>query len=1153
MNTAFRRKALLFLCTLLTLAAFSQQTPRTLLWRISGKGLQKPSYLYGTIHLQDKRLFQFGDSLYSAIAQTEGLATELDFRSLMDSLFTNLAAMEKKEQHLTRQKLKLDRSKLHPSVLNLLRKYGVTGNTITAKQLKDIHDYRLRQLMLGGEMSTIVDAFLVELAQRQGKWTGGIEDVEDQMDLNDVMGADLKVETVLQPEKEYRNAVEKLVTIYLAQDLDQIDAWSSQSMKAKLRDALLIKRNVKMAYRMDSLSAVRTTFFAVGAAHLPGDSGVIELLRNRGFAVDPVFSTTTINGETYASRLQQKQWNKIKGPGDAYTVEMPGEPTDVSKPGDPAKIQIFYDLTDMTLYMASHIPGYDAKTKSLDAVLQDGAKNMGGKGPLKAVAINHMGMEGRETTAVKDDHLFRIRVLARGRNLYMLISGAAEKNTGSRVLADRFFASFTPAEPQQKKDWASFAAPGKAVSVRMPVLPEKNNQTDAKADSNEVWGLSTYTATDPATGCFYLFQHRQTKSGNYIENDPAFWQATYDDYAARLDTITLFDITEYNGYPAARMDYEDRSVNGVYKALIVIRGNQVILLLGGAEKGSDMDDIDNYLQSLDLLPYEKTAWQKTEGPGFSTLAPAAFRKLDIVDTTASEPHVEQHCTYNEIDGVSYFVQKVGFSPTYWATGDSLYFEGRVQANLGEEDTLLHRTWVQNGTLRGIDFTTQTRGHSGLRRIRMLVNKDTLYSLVARFQEKEEKDGLHHGFFENFRVHNEVPATIYQSKASQLLESLNTTDSLSFARAHGDLDVVAFQKEDLPLLQQALLRSYTDEKEYTSTHSKLIAHILPLADESTLAFAEEAYKKLDGQENVVQYRLLQLLAEGQTTESFAVLKRLLLSSLPKTGNAILLQKPLLDSAELTAMLFPNLLQKANDSLFGTVVAVVAHRLVQDSLLSIQTLKAYKAPILQGAKNEWQLLLDGNYEPWELTRWARLLGLLNEPEGTTLLRSMLAQKDIPLKQAAIEALLSNGHTVPATEITKVAADRSQRVYFFEALQEMGKESLFPPLYATQKSLAESDLFTMFADDYEEFTLTYVGQRSATYQGALQQFQLFKLGLPSEEEGQRNEYLCVAGPYKTGAKEKVLYGKLSGAYGNETFNPKKIAQQLKTYLQQQESDKE
>jgi uncharacterized protein YbaP (TraB family) len=69
--------------------SFSQQKwPGTFLWRISGNGLQKPSYLYGTIHLQDKRLFQFSDSLYQALEKVEGFALEIDFTELMDSIFS---------------------------------------------------------------------------------------------------------------------------------------------------------------------------------------------------------------------------------------------------------------------------------------------------------------------------------------------------------------------------------------------------------------------------------------------------------------------------------------------------------------------------------------------------------------------------------------------------------------------------------------------------------------------------------------------------------------------------------------------------------------------------------------------------------------------------------------------------------------------------------------------------------------------------------------------------------------------------------------------------------------------------------------------------------------------------------------------------------
>src|ERR1700736_51659 len=68
-------------CLLLapTALAYGQPSyPHTLLWRISGKGMQKPSYLYGTMHLSDKRLFRFDDSVYRAIEKTDGLAIEVN-------------------------------------------------------------------------------------------------------------------------------------------------------------------------------------------------------------------------------------------------------------------------------------------------------------------------------------------------------------------------------------------------------------------------------------------------------------------------------------------------------------------------------------------------------------------------------------------------------------------------------------------------------------------------------------------------------------------------------------------------------------------------------------------------------------------------------------------------------------------------------------------------------------------------------------------------------------------------------------------------------------------------------------------------------------------------------------------------------------------
>jgi uncharacterized protein YbaP (TraB family) len=81
----------LFAFYLSPLYSVAQETSsKTLLWRITGNGLQKPSYLYGTMHLKDRRLFFFGDSVYKSMEASEGFAMELDPNEMMDSIFSKI-------------------------------------------------------------------------------------------------------------------------------------------------------------------------------------------------------------------------------------------------------------------------------------------------------------------------------------------------------------------------------------------------------------------------------------------------------------------------------------------------------------------------------------------------------------------------------------------------------------------------------------------------------------------------------------------------------------------------------------------------------------------------------------------------------------------------------------------------------------------------------------------------------------------------------------------------------------------------------------------------------------------------------------------------------------------------------------------------------
>ena len=89
-------------------ASSAQQNswPKSLLWRIAGKNLTQPSFLFGTMHLQDKRLFYFGDSLYYYLEKVDGYALELDLQEFLDSVVQR--AMQREADEM------LDDKKIRP-------------------------------------------------------------------------------------------------------------------------------------------------------------------------------------------------------------------------------------------------------------------------------------------------------------------------------------------------------------------------------------------------------------------------------------------------------------------------------------------------------------------------------------------------------------------------------------------------------------------------------------------------------------------------------------------------------------------------------------------------------------------------------------------------------------------------------------------------------------------------------------------------------------------------------------------------------------------------------------------------------------------------------------------------------------------------------
>jgi len=138
----------------------------------------------------------------------------------------------------------------------------------------------------------VLDLYLYQLATDHHKIIIGIETADEQLSalnsLNYNEQADMLVHEVHEYERNRQGAT-AMVQFYLEENLDSLARENEENeMPAKFYKALVTDRNKRMANRMSDFIRKQSTFIAIGALHLPGEKGVIELLRKKGFVIEAV-------------------------------------------------------------------------------------------------------------------------------------------------------------------------------------------------------------------------------------------------------------------------------------------------------------------------------------------------------------------------------------------------------------------------------------------------------------------------------------------------------------------------------------------------------------------------------------------------------------------------------------------------------------------------------------------------------------------------------------------------------------------------------------------------------------------------------------------------------------------------------------------------
>jgi uncharacterized protein len=258
-----------------------------LLWQITGKSIQKPTYLYGTIHLFDTSMYRLPQPVMTKLAQTKQVYFELDFAKINPAEVMQFALITDSTQYLNNL---LDSASL--------RKLDtIIAASPTLKMFGPIA-YRLKPLLLttlllnNGNAVTI-DMELYKLAQKQQIKIGGLETMAEQMQAINTITIGQQVQMVQEFLKTYTTGddlIRKLTEIYVKQDIQTLlqEMNNDAPIDASFNEALLTRRNLVMLNRMIPLFGNTSTMIAVGAGHLSGPKGLIALLKQKGYQVKSV-------------------------------------------------------------------------------------------------------------------------------------------------------------------------------------------------------------------------------------------------------------------------------------------------------------------------------------------------------------------------------------------------------------------------------------------------------------------------------------------------------------------------------------------------------------------------------------------------------------------------------------------------------------------------------------------------------------------------------------------------------------------------------------------------------------------------------------------------------------------------------------------------
>ena len=266
---------------------YAQQLENSTLWKITGNGLEKPSYLFGTIHLTcDATL---SDEVKEALDKTSQVVLEID----MD----DPALQSKMMSGIAMENGKTLKDFTNDEEYTMIDSLLIKNTGMSVKMLERAKPFFIASTYLAKLLDCPAESFEVELikvAKAQNEEVKGLETIQDQLKVFDDIPYEDQIKDLVKSAKDNLAAdkenVKILLEVYNTQNITRMYKLMTEDDSATMQhsEILLDNRNMKWIPRIGEYAKEQPTFFGVGAGHLAGKNGVITLLKKAGYTVTPV-------------------------------------------------------------------------------------------------------------------------------------------------------------------------------------------------------------------------------------------------------------------------------------------------------------------------------------------------------------------------------------------------------------------------------------------------------------------------------------------------------------------------------------------------------------------------------------------------------------------------------------------------------------------------------------------------------------------------------------------------------------------------------------------------------------------------------------------------------------------------------------------------